>query len=135
GESTTSKGKGECKEKKCDFLVAAPIKSFQSKDSNRDLNMLSTTKADKFPLVVAKISTPSEMTNGQIIADLEIEFSGVKHLYKSIVFKTSFKDGILHVEGKFDLILGEHKIEKPSLLGVDIEDIVPLTITADWKNI
>jgi hypothetical protein len=135
GESTGAKGKGECKVDKCDFLVAAPIKSFESKDSNRDLNMLNTTKAEKYPLVVAKILTPTSITNGVLKADLEIDFSGVKHLYKSIPFTAHFKDGILHVEGKFDLILGEHKIEKPSLLGVNINELVPLTITADWKKL
>ena len=135
GDSTGAKGKGECKSTRCDFLVAAPIKSFESKDSNRDFNMLKTTKADKYPLVVAKISTPSEISNGLLKTDLEIEFSGIKHLYKNINFTGKLKDGILHVEGKFDLILSEHKIEKPSLLGVDINELVPLTIIADWKKI
>jgi len=134
GLSTGAKGKGECKSNKCDFLVAAPIKSFESKDSNRDLNMLKTTKADKFPLVVAKISTQNEIINGELKADLEIDFSGIKHAYKNVKFNANIKDGTLHVEGKFDLILDEHKIEKPSLLGVDINELVPLTIVADWKR-
>lgn len=134
GESTGSKGKGECKETQCEFLVAAPIKSFTSKDSNRDLNMLKTTKADKFPLVVAKIFTPKEINNDSLKADVEIDFVGVKYLYKNINFNTKLKDGILHVEGNFDLILSQHKIDKPSLLGVDINELVPLTIVADWKQ-
>lgn len=135
GDSTKSKGKGECKAEKCNFLVAAPVKSFISKDSNRDLNMLSSTKADKYPLIVAKITTPSEITNGELKADLEIEFSGVKHLYKNVLFKSNYREGILHVESEFDLILGEHKIEKPSLMGVNINELVPLTIIADWKKL
>ena len=134
GDSTGSKGKGECKDGKCEFLVAAPIKSFVSKDSNRDLNMLKTTKADKYPLVVAKISTANEIVNGILKADIEIDFVGVKYLYKNINFNSNVKDGILHVEGKFDLILSQHKVEKPSLLGVDINELVPLTIAADWKQ-
>lgn len=134
-ESTKAKGKGECKAGKCDFLIAVPVKSFESKDSNRDLNMLNTTKADKFPLVVAKITTANEVINGDLKADLEIDFSGVKHLYKNVILKASFKDGNLHAEGKFDLLLDEHKIEKPSLLGVNINDLVPMNIVADWKKI
>jgi hypothetical protein len=133
GDSISSKGKGECKESKCEFLVAAPIKSFVSKDSNRDLNMLKTTKADKFPLVVAKISTPNEIVAGVLKADVEIDFVGVKYFYKAVNFNSSIKDGVLHVEGKIDLLLSQHKVEKPSLLGVDINDLVPLTIVADWK--
>ncbi len=134
GESVSSKGKGECKES-CDFLVAAPIKSFESKDSNRDINMLKVTKAEQFPLVVAKIKTNNEIKNGELIADLEIEFSGMKKSYSKIVFKTNETADGFHSEGRFDLILDDFKIEKPSLLGVDIESIVPMTIVADWKKI
>ena len=31
----------------------------------------------------------------------------------------------------YDLILDNHKIEKPSLLGIDINDLLPVTIDAD----
>lgn len=135
GESIGAKGKGECKEQKCDFLVAAPIKSFKSKDNNRDLNMLTTTKADKYPLVVAKILTPNEIQRGELKSDLEIEFSGVKHLYKNVLFKAIVQDGVLHVEGNLDILLSDYKIEKPSLMGVTINDKVALKIVADWKPI
>jgi hypothetical protein len=134
GESAESRGKGECTNS-CEFLVAAPIKSFQSKDSNRDTNMLRYTKAEKFPLVVVKVSSKNVLENGVLFADLEIDFGGVKHLYKNISFNAFFKDGILHVEGKLDLLLDQHKIEKPSLMGVEIKEIVPISITADWKKI
>ena len=134
GESTASKGKGECAES-CQFLVAAPIKSFESKDSNRDINMLKVTKVEQYPLVVAKIKTGSEIKNGELIADLEIEFSGVKKTYSKIIFKTKETSEGFHSEGQFDLILDDFKIEKPSLLGVDIESIVPMTVVADWKKI
>ena len=134
GDSSQSRGKGECASA-CEFLVAAPIKSFQSKDSNRDANMLRYAKAEKFPLVVAKISFKNVIDKGVLLADLEIDFGGVKHLYKSIPFNASSKEGILHVEGKLDLLLDQHKIEKPSLMGVEIKEVVPLTITADWKKI
>lgn len=134
GDSVDSKGKGECNSN-CEFLVAAPVKSFQSKDSNRDSNMLKYAKADKFPLVVAKISSKNEISNGVLVADLEIEFGGIKHIYKNVSFNAKISDGNLHVEGKLDLLLDQHQIEKPSLMGVQIKDIVPLTINADWKKI
>ncbi len=133
-DSVGAKGKGECKEA-CDFIVAAPVKSFESKDSNRDVNMLNVTKADKYPLVIAKIKTKNDFKNGELFADIEIEFSGVKKNYSNISFKaTETADGF-HVDGKFDLLLDNHKIVKPSLLGVDIENMVPITIVADWKKI
>ena len=115
GDSVQAKGKGECKAA-CDFLIAAPIKSFESKDSNRDLNMLKVTKADKFPLVVARIKTKNEIKNAELHADVEIEFVGIKKTYSNVIFKiTTEKDGF-HAEGKFDLLLDDHKVEKPSLM-------------------
>ncbi len=135
GNSTQAKGKGECGAEICEFLVAAPIKSFESKDSNRDLNMLKVTKADKNPLVVAKIRTRKEIKNGQLLADMEVDFVGIKMKYLKLPLKvTSTADGF-HAEGKFDLLLDKHQVEKPSLLGVEIENAVPVTINADWKKI
>lgn len=135
GASVASRGKGECKGSECDFLVAAPIKSFESKDANRDLNMLKTTKADKVPMVVAKIKAPADITSGKMLADLEIEFAGVKKNYSKIPFIVSGSGKTFKVQGQFDLNLDDHKIEKPSLLGVDIENLVPITISAEWSKI
>lgn len=135
GESVDSKGKCECKESGCEFLVAAPLKSFTSKDSNRDLNMLSATKADKFPLAVVHVKAKSDITAGKMIADLEVEFGGVKKSYPGIVFTAKQVADGFHVSGKFDLFPTKHNIERPSLLGVSIEENIPLTIEADWKKI
>lgn len=134
GTSKEAKGKGECKES-CEFLVAAPLKSFQSKDSNRDLNMLKVTKADQFPLIVAKLKTKNAFINGQLPAEIEIDFSGIKKMYSNILLEISQTPDGFHAEGSFDLLLENHKVEKPSLLGVDIKDIVPVSISADWKKI
>jgi hypothetical protein len=134
GESTKAQGKGECSKEKCEFLVAAPIKTFESKDSNRDLNMLTTTKADKFPLVVAKIVSSPVVNDGKILLDLEIDFVGVKKHYEKVPFTAKISGDLLNVEGHFDLMLDEHKVEKPSLLGVNIEKLVPISITASWKK-
>jgi hypothetical protein len=134
-QSTAAKGKGQCNETSCDFIVGAPVKSFESKDASRDLNMLNTTKADKYPLVSAKIKTNGEVKDGKILADLEIDFGGVTKTYSKVPFNfKSEKDGFT-VTGGFDLILDNHKIEKPSLLGVDIENLVPITISAKWVQI
>jgi hypothetical protein len=134
GASTKSKGQGECKDKTCEFLVAAPIKSFESKDSNRDLNMLKTTNADKYPLVVVRVKADSEVKNAKIIADLEVEFAGVKKTYPKISFDYKSTSVGFEIEGKFDLILDQHKVEKPSLLGVNIENLVPIAVHANWKK-
>jgi hypothetical protein len=44
GVSHAARGKGACHEGQCDFLIAVPVKSFDSGDSNRDLHMIQVTK-------------------------------------------------------------------------------------------
>jgi hypothetical protein len=49
GVSHAARGKGVCHAAVCDFLIAAPVKSFDSGDSNRDLHMLQVTVAPSIP--------------------------------------------------------------------------------------
>ena len=44
GVSHAARGKGVCHAGQCDFLIAVPVKSFDSGDSNRDLHMLQVTR-------------------------------------------------------------------------------------------
>ena len=51
GVSHAAKGKGVCHAGTCDFLIAAPVNSFDSGDSNRDLHMIQVTRGAQFPMV------------------------------------------------------------------------------------
>src|SRR5258708_27014394 len=55
GKSLSAKGKGVCYGHICKFLVAVPVKSFDSGDSNRDLHMLQTTRGVDHPRVVVSV--------------------------------------------------------------------------------
>src|SRR5579863_2135036 len=61
GVSHGARGKGVCHEGQCDFLIAAPVKSFDSGDSNRDLHMQQVTKAGQYPLVSVRTQLPSSL--------------------------------------------------------------------------
>ncbi len=61
GVSHAAKGKGVCHAGQCDFLIAVPVKSFDSGDSNRDLHMLQATRGAQFPLVVVRTRLPEEL--------------------------------------------------------------------------
>jgi hypothetical protein len=134
-DSTLARGKGECKNSNCEFLIGVPVKSFVSKDSNRDINMLNTTKAELHPMVVATVKMPAEIKDNKITANLEIDFAGVKKSYLNVPFSYKKTDSGFTVDGTFDLLLNDHKIEKPSLLGVDIENSVPISISAQWVSV
>ena len=58
GVSHAARGKGVCHAGQCDFLIAVPVKSFDSGDSNRDLHMLQVTRGAQFPMVTVRTRLP-----------------------------------------------------------------------------
>ena len=77
GVSHAARGKGVCHEGQCDFLIAVPVKSFDSGDSNRDLHMVQATRGAQFPMVVVRTRLPeATFSSSTIHADLEIQFAG-----------------------------------------------------------
>src|ERR1700752_1403176 len=83
GVSHAARGKGLCHEGQCDFLIAVPVKSFDSGDSNRDLHMLQVTRGAEFPLVTVRTRLPeSASTSTTIHADLEVQFAGQTAQFK-----------------------------------------------------
>jgi len=61
GVSHEARGKGTCQAGQCNFLIAVPVKSFVSGDSNRDLHMLQVTRGAQFPLVTVRVSLPESV--------------------------------------------------------------------------
>jgi hypothetical protein len=62
GVSHTARGKGICHAGQCDFLIAVPVKSFDSGDSNRDLHMLQVTRGGEFPMVTVRTNLPEDVS-------------------------------------------------------------------------
>src|ERR1700734_1764132 len=83
GVSHAAKGKGVCHAGQCDFLIAVPVKSFDSGDSNRDLHMLQVARGGQFPIVSVRTQLPeSAETSSTVNADLEIQFAGQTAQFK-----------------------------------------------------
>ncbi len=86
--SHAAKGKGVCHAGECEFLIAAPVKSFDSGDSNRDLHMLEATRGAQFPMVIVRTQIPEgASTSATIYADLEVEFAGQTAHYQHVPFQ------------------------------------------------
>jgi hypothetical protein len=49
GVSHAARGKGVCHDGQCDFLIAVPVKSFDSGGSNRDIHMVKSPEAPSSP--------------------------------------------------------------------------------------
>src|ERR1700728_4032347 len=92
GVSHAAKGKGICHASQCDFLIAVPVKSFDSGDSNRDLHMLQVTRGGQFPLVTVRTQLPEAASaSATIQADLEIQFAGQTFIYKQVSLQLAAK--------------------------------------------
>src|SRR6202051_3366024 len=87
GVSHAARGKGVCHAGQCDFLIAVPVKSFDSRDSNRDLHMLQAVHGAQFPMVTVRIGLPeAALASATILCDLEIQFAGQTARYKQVAF-------------------------------------------------
>jgi len=114
GVSHAARGKGVCSAGKCDFLIAAPVKSFDSGDSNRDLHMLQVTRGAQFPMVTVRTSLPEPAVGvATLQADLEIQFAGQTALYKQVLFQVVMQGKRIHISGTVPATLSDFKNRPP----------------------
>ncbi len=119
------------------FLVAVPVQSFDSGDSNRDLHMQEVTRSGLYPLikVTAVVAKLAEGEAPQTItADVDIEFAGKKaHDPGQVLEVLEWKPGEVHLQGIIILSLKAFNITPPSLLAMPVQDAVPVKLDMFWK--
>lgn len=135
GVSHAARGKGVCQAGQCDFLIAAPVKSFDSGDSNRDLHMLQVTRGAQFPLVTVRtrLSEPA-LEPATIHADLEIEFAGQTVQYKQVPFQETVQGDSVRITGTIPATLSDFKINPPSFLAMPLKNEMPVRVEMTWRR-
>ena len=134
GASHAARGKGVCQNRQCQFLIAAPVKSFDSGDSNRDLHMLQVTRGAEFPLVSVRTTLPEATTQAATIrADLQIEFAGQTATYKQVEFNEKKKGNEVEITGTIPATLSDFKVPPPKLLTFPVKDEIPIDVDMTWK--
>jgi hypothetical protein len=134
GVSHAAKGKGICHLGQCDFLIAVPVKSFDSGDSNRDLHMLQVTRGAEFPLVTVRTRMPeSAAASATINVDLEIQFAGQTAQYKQLTFQVDTHGDETHITGTIPTTLADFKIDPPSLLTMPVKSDIPVRVDMTWR--
>jgi hypothetical protein len=134
GVSHAAKGKGVCHDGQCDFLIAVPVKSFDSGDSNRDLHMLQVTRGAQFPLVTVRTRLPeSSATSATIHADLEIQFAGQTAQYKDVGFQLLTQGKEIRISGTIPATLMDFKIDPPTLLTMPVKNEIPIRVEMTWR--
>ena len=138
GVSYAARGKGVCQNGQCDFLIAVPVKSFDSGDSNRDLHMLQVTRGAQYPIVTVRTHLPeTSASQSAINADLEIEFAGQTAHYKNVAFQVATlgngNASEKKLTGTIPTTLSDFKIDPPSLLTMPIKNDIPVKVEMLWK--
>ena len=136
GVSHAARGKGLCHAGQCNFLVAVPVKSFNSGNSNRDLHMLQVTRGAEFPMVVVRLELPeAALTSPAIHADLTIQFAGQTAQYAQVPFQLSTKGNETQVSGTIPMKVTDFKITRPELLAMPIKNEVPVKVVETWRKL
>ncbi len=135
GVSHAARGKGVCHAGQCDFLIAVPVKSFDSGDTNRDLHMLQVTRGGEFPMVTVRTRLPESAAGTTTIhADLEVQFAGQTVTYKQIPFEETLQNETARITGTIPATLAAFKIDPPTLLAIPVKNEMPVRVEMTWRR-
>jgi hypothetical protein len=134
GVSRAAKGKGICHAGQCNFLIAVPVKSFDSGDSNRDLHMIEATRGAQFRMVIVRTEFPEAATSSSTIyADLEVQFAGQTAHYQHVPFQRVTQGNQVRISGTIPATCSDFKIDRPSFLTVPIKNEIPVKVDMTWQ--
>jgi len=134
GISHAARGKGICESGTCNFLVAAPVKSFDSGDTNRDEHMLQVTRGAEFPIVTVRFSLPeSDINSPTLSCDLDVNFAGQTAHFPHVAFQQTIQGNTHHITGTVPATLTDFKIPAPSFLTVPIHNDIPVKVDTTWQ--
>ena len=134
GVSHSARGKGVCHDGQCEFLVAVPVKSFDSGDSNRDLHMVQVTRGAEFPMVTLRTRLPESTADSTSVqADLEIQFAGQTAHYDKVPLRLTREGSEIHLSATVPTTLSDFKIDPPTLLTVPVKNEIPVRVEMTWR--
>jgi hypothetical protein len=134
GVSHEVKGKGVCHAGECDFLVAAPVKSFGTGDTNRDLHMIEATRGAQYPMVVVRTRFPqAEIGSATIYVDLDVQLAGQTAHYQHVPFQSAAQGNDVHITGAIPATCSDFKIDRPSFLAIPIKNEIPVGVDMVWR--
>ena len=101
-----------------------PVFSFDSKNSNRDSNMLDVIEDYFYPTVSFTSSEITKEDNGYLITGV-LFFHGVQ---KEITIPVNFilDNKKIEVDANFSISLSDYKIKRPSLLTIKMKDSITI---------
>jgi hypothetical protein len=135
GISHAARGKGICAAGQCEFLIAVPVRSFGSGDSNRDLHMVQVARGGLFPMVTVRTRLPEDASSSATIyADLEVQFAGQTAQYKRVPLQEVTQGDETRISGTIPATLTDFKIDPPSLLTIPVKNEIPVRVEMVWQR-
>jgi hypothetical protein len=118
------------------IMARAQVSTFDSDNTNRDEHMMETVEGAKYPWAVVRgvlpgYKLPTSANTSKITVQGAVELHGVT-VNHPIDLTLTTKDGV-HFEVRFDFVesLTAHKIERPSLLFVPVDDAITIAGKAE----
>ena len=105
--------------------ISVPLSTFSSGNDNRDSNMLVYCKAFDFPNINFQ-STSIKVQENTLEIEGRIEFAGKEKEIKTSAKLNNLDNNLFGIEGELDILLSEFEVERPSLLFVEIEDLIKI---------
>ena len=105
--------------------ISIPLSTFSSGNDSRDSNMLIYCKAFDFPNISFQ-STSIKVKKSRLEIEGKIEFAGEEKEIKTNAKLNRLDNNLFAIVGELDILLSEFKVERPSLLFVEIEDLVKI---------
>ena len=111
------------------IAIAATVASFDSQNSSRDSHALEVLEGIKHPKV-SFVSKAIKEEAGDLTIVGELNFHGIK---KDITIKAKqmASDKKIILSGSFNVSLDKFKVEKPSMVGVAVDD----NLVMDFKTV
>lgn len=136
GVSHEARAKAACRAGQCDVLVAVPVKSFDSGDSNRDLHMLQVTRGAQFPLVTVRCRVPEAAAGSPTVdVDLEIQFAGQTVVYRKVSFRQEPKGDEIRITGTIPATLSDFRIDPPTLFTLPTKNEIPIRVDLSVRRL
>lgn len=116
--------------------IRIPVKSFESGNANRDAHMLEVVDGAAYPFVSLRGQVPANTlpavgSRGKVKLNAELDFHGVKERRQIEIEIARPNPKQLFARFQFPVSLTKHKVERPSLLFVKVND--EITITGSFK--
>ncbi|HEX7508536.1 MAG TPA: YceI family protein [Polyangia bacterium] len=117
-------------------MARAQVGTFDSDNSNRDSHMMETVEGEKYPWVSVRAALPgfklpTSPGTSKITVQAAVELHGVP-VNHAIDITLETKDAThFHISFEFPESLTAHKIERPSLLFVAVDDLITIAGKAD----